>query len=330
MVRGRVIPVLFLLAVVLATAWSLARFVAEGADTPTDRDVAAAAAHLQGQHLTDDDVVIVAPPWSMAPLRALGADARVAVAADGPWDVLHRHRHARVFLWAEPDAEPWLSGRVHDVLAAPASKRPFGAMEVSSVADVMARADFTRSFGSASVGLAGITNGVVSPCTEVSRGIGGGVRCAGQPRSVRVAREWAQVTENGADVIVVQPAPAPQALRIGWDNVSMGRTIVVAAGHLRQAVARLPAGKGAITIGVFVDDTRVAVIERQPSFIVEPQRRGLVERFVADRPARSGFVVDVVDTKAFAGESHRVRFEVTTDFAEGNAFAIDAFIPGGP
>jgi len=330
MVRGGVIPVLFLLAVVLATAWSLARFVAEGPDTPADTDVTAAAAHLQGQRLTDDDVILVAPPWSMAPLQALGRDARLAVAADGPWDVLHRHRHGRVFLWAEPDAAPWLLGRVHDVIMAPASKHTFGVVDVSSVADVVARADFTRSFGSASVGLTAITDGVVSPCTEVSRGIGGGVRCAGQPRSVRVAREWAQATENGADVIVVQPAPAPQAMHIAWENVAMGRSIVVAAGHLRQAVARMPAGKGAITIGVFVDDTRVGLIERQPSFLVEPHRRTLVEAFVADRPDRSGFVVDLIDTSAFAGEQHRVRFEVKTDFAEGNACAIDAFIPGGP
>ena len=329
MVRGRVVSVLMVLAVLLGSLWSVVRFALEGANTPAAVDVEAAASWLRQQHLGDDDVVLVAPPWSMAPLRALATAARVVVAADGPWDVLHQRRHTRTFLWTEPDSEPWLADRTHDVLGPTAQHHRFGVIDVAAVSAPPARADLKGRFADATIGLVD-ANGTVTPCTQLSRGIGGGVRCAGQPRAVRVAREWSQVTENGADVMVVHPAAAPQALRLTWDGVAMGSSLVVAAGHTRQALGRLPVGTGTITIAVFVDDERVAVLERRPSFIVEPHRRSLVERFVGGRPLQSGFIVDVVDTAHFAASIHRVTLEVKTDHADDNACGIDAFVPGGP
>lgn len=307
---------MFVGGVVIASLWSVARFVVEGRDTPARADVQAAAAAIQAR---PDDVVLVAPPWSFAALQQLGRPGLRLIPTDGPWDVLHRRRHRRVLLWREPDAAPWLAGREHPVLQAPPSSH--GAIDVAVVDDTPARFDLLRSDA---MQVSVVDSGAA--CTERSRGINGGVRCAGQPRFVRVAREWAQVTENSQEVVVVQPAVG--GLRLVVEGVEIGETLVVAAGHTRNALARLPGGKGSVEIAVFVDDVRVGVLTRRPAFVVEPHRAGLVDTFVGERDLHGGFQAEVFDTRAVQGVNRRLSFVVTSDHAEGNAIGLDAFVPG--
>jgi hypothetical protein len=329
---GRVLAVALLVAVVVTCAFAVGRFVVEGRDAPAVADVGAAAAFLQQRRVGPDDVVLVAPPWSLHALQQLGGDGVVGarvLPADGPWDVLHRGRHRRVFLWAEPDADPWLQGRDHRVLAAPSTQRQtFGVVSVVEVDDVPARFDLRRRYDDVVVSVEG-----GAPCTERSRGIGGGVRCAGLARGVRVASEWAQVTENSQPVVVVQP-PAGRGLRLGVDGVEIGSRLVVAAGHTRNALARLQEKQvkgGGVTVTVFVDDVVVGTLTRQPAFRVESHRRALVDRFVGPRDPDGGFTAVELDTRAMAGVNRRLAFVVSTDLADDSVqtgIGLDAFVPG--
>lgn len=328
---GRVVAAIFIGAVVIASVFAVVRFLVETADAPAPADIAAAATFLRERRLAADDVVLVAPPWSLYALQQLGGDPDVGarvLPADGPWDVLHRGRHRRVFLWTEPDAAPWLAGRNHRVLAAGAQRQTFGVVSVVEVHDAPARFDLRRRFDDVAVAVEG---GV--PCTERSRGIGGGVRCAGLARGVRVASEWAQVTENSQPVVVVQP-PAGRGLRLTVEGVEVSERLVVAAGHTRNALARLQEKQmkgGSVTVTVFVDDVAVGTLTRRPAFRVEPHRRDLVDRFVGPRDPGGGFTATVFDTRAVAGMNRRLSFVVSTDLADDSVqtgIGLDAFVPG--
>jgi len=328
---GRAVAAVVVAAVVVASVWSLWRFAREAADVPAMADVAAAAAFLRQQRPGDDDVVLVAPPWSLHALQQLGDDGVGArlLPADGPWDVLHRGRHRRVFLWSEPDAAPWLDGRDHRVLAAPSTQtQAFGVLSVVAVDDAPARFDLLRRFDDVAVAVEG-----GAPCTERSRGAGGGVRCSGLARGIRVAREWAQVTENSQPVVVVQP-PSGRGLRLSVDGVTIADRLVVAAGHTRVALARLQEKQvagGSVTVTVFVDDVAVGSIVRRPAFRVEPHRRDDVARFVGARDPAGGFTSVELDTRAVAGVNRRLSFVVSTDLADDSVqtgIGLDAFVPG--
>jgi hypothetical protein len=329
---GRAVAAVVVGAVVVASVMAVVRFVVEAADVPPPADAAAAAAFLRERRLGEDDVVLVAPPWSLHALQQLGGDGVVGarlLPADGPWDSLHRGRHRRVFLWQEPDATPWLQGRDHRLVAAPPTQRHvFGVVSVVEVDDAPARFDLLRRFDDVAVGVEG-----GATCTERSRGIGGGLRCPGVARGVRVAREWAQVTEHGQPVVVVQP-PAGRGLRLTVDGVTIADRLVVAAGHTRNALARLQEKQvqgGSVTIRVFVDDDVVGILIRQPAFRVEPQRRAQVARFVGARDPDGGFTAVVFDTRAMAGVNRRLSFIVSTDLADDSVLTgigLDAFVPG--
>ncbi len=330
--------VLLVVPTVLAALGALLFDLRESADRPTDDDLAAAAATVRGA-ITDDDAIVVAPPWSLRPLIPLGPLAARARPADGPWDALTAGRFARVFVIAEPDAEPWLAdrplltdahqlGRYHDTV-------------VLLIDSHVARFDARAQLGSAVVSL-GDTDVAASAvvCTAITRGVNGGVRCAGQPSFVRVAREWALVTENGADVVFAHPPPAGQYLEVAFSDVELGNELVVAAGHTRVGAERADPVEGAVRVVVAVDDVVVATLVRRPSFFVEPHRRALKNVFVnADNNAgrvadlddsEHGFRVDHVDTTAFSGPGRRLTFSISTDAEANNDFAFDAFSPGGP
>jgi len=326
---------LFLACLVGASAWSLARFVSSRADVPADADVDGAAAAIIAAGVGADDVVIVAPPWSMGLQQKLGAVASLTVAADGPWDALHRGRHRRVFLYDEADSAPWLQGRLHPVLQAPA--QAFGGTRLRVVDDAVAVFDFKATVGTATVSVADATGEGAVVCGRRSPGIGGGVHCAGEPARVRVAREWALVTENGADVVVVVPPADGKRLRVTWNDVPLARQMVVAAAHTRGAVAAFHGNEaaGVFSLRVLVDGQTVATVNKEPTFIVEGHRQALKGAFVGEGHRRAsgadaGFVAIDVDTGAFAGRRATVTFEFAATTADKNAFAFDAFIPSYP
>ncbi len=331
--RARALAGFFLFAVVLAGVWELSRFAASRADVPDDDDVKAVAAALVDAHLGAGDVVVVAPPWSMSLQQQLGPMASLTVAADGPWDALHQRRHRRVFLYDEPDATPWLAEREHPVLSVPAST--FGALRLRVVDDGVAPFDFKDRFDRAEVSIVDDAGAVVA-CAQHSAGVGGGVRCAGEPRRVRVAREWSLVTENGADVVVVVPPSAGKRLRLRYRDVPLQEFLVMALGHTQQAVAAFhgQADAGAATLRIEVDGDELQVIRKRPFFVIEPHRAAARNAFVGDlNQGRSssvmdaGFVAQRVDTSAYAGRRVDVTFEFVADSADKNAFAFDAFVP---
>ena len=349
--RRRLPGLLLLVPTVIAGVVALVAGLREHSDRPSDAALVAAVATVRStitaQRVTadagtTDAVIVIAPPWSMRPLVALGPLAAIAVPADGPWADLVAGRFARIFVIVEPDAEPWLRGR--PLLASARTVGDDGAVSVLQIDSVAARFDMRARLNDATIRLHRSADAAdVVVCSQRSRGINGGVRCAGQPSSLRVAREWALVTENGADVVVARPPPAGQRLEVAFGEtqpVMLGAEIVVAAGHTRAGAERADPVKGVVRLAVVVDDQLLATIERRPSFVREPHRADAVAVFVNDTEnggrtvgladTERGFRVDRLDTKRFAGTAHRLSFFIETDDDKNNDFAFDAFVPGGP
>jgi hypothetical protein len=328
---GRLGSLLLLCAVGLASVGSLVQIAREHDDAPRPADVADAAGYLRSQGLSDDDVVLVAPPWSLWALQQLGDDPQRGgrlVPADGPWDRLHHRRHRRVWLWREPDAEPWLLGRsvgLFDLGAAPAHVA--GSIDLFVVVDAVARFDLRRRFADVNVAVEG---GAV--CVERSGGPSPTVRCPA--RGAKVSLEWAQVTENGQPVVVIAVPPGP-GLRIEVDAVDVGDELIVAVGHTRPSLGRLLDKRlagGVVTTRVLLDDVEVGRVVSEPSFVVEPQRRALVKRFVGERPKDAGFFPHVLDTRGQRGQARRLAFVVSSDLGDDGVMlsvGLDAFVPGG-
>jgi hypothetical protein len=319
-VRDRVVATLILVPVVVAVVVSYARLVAERADVPGDDDIAAAAASARDA-AGDDGAIVILPPWSVRPLAALGEAADHVVASDGPAAALLVGRYARVVAIVEPDAAPWRAALAP--LGAPQSEQAFGPVVVQTfVGGGPARFDALAAFATAHVDVDG------TPCVErVDRGAVVGVRCPGDVAALRVTREYALVSENGRRVVRLPTPARGQRVALRFDDVDLGDTLVVAAGHTRTGAER---GRAA-AVDVVVDDVVVATLRRAPSFVVEPSRAALRAAFV--RPLEKGgegFRADVVDTRAYADGTHRLAFIVSApdDGRVDQEFALDAFVPG--
>lgn len=346
-VRARRWPGLLLLApMVVAGVVAGALAIADRVrpDRPGDLTLAAAADTVRQAVRTStrspaehDTVVVVAPPWSMRPLQALGSLAARTIPADGAWDVLVDGRFRRVVVVAEADAAPWLD-RPLMARARPLSHHAIdgGPIDVLVIDGAAARFDARSALDTASIRVVDAADDA-APCERRGRGVGAGFRCVGAP-AVRVQREWALVSENGADVVFASPPPAGRRLEITYADVELGDVLVVAAGHTRFGSERADPVRGAVTVDVVVDDDVVATLVRRPSFFVEPHRRGLRERFVnatangnrvADIAVTDrGFHAERLDTARFAAGTHRLAFVIRTDDDSNNHFAFDAFVPG--
>jgi hypothetical protein len=318
--RDRFIGTALLSPVLLAIAFSLLRLIAETADVPDDDDYVGAAGFLDERKLSDDDAIVILPPWSLRPLVALGDKSKRVVSGDGPWFALADHRFARLFVIEEPDGAIWKNGIA---LPPASSSSAFGSVIVSEHPMQAARFDFKQRLAEAHVDVDGV------PCLEKVRG---GVHCAARPAWQRVSREWALVTENGREVVSAHPPPSGGRLRISFDDVELGSTLVIAAGHTREG-AELASGN--VRLQVQVDDDVIATVVRAPSFVVEPSRAFWRELFVDEiAPEGQGFRVDAVDTTRFAGSRHKVTFVIDADDAVSTSgsqhFAFDAFVPAPP
>jgi hypothetical protein len=313
-----------LLPIVLSAVAALVIDVREAGDRPEDTDIDVAVSTVR-KAIGPADAIVVAPPWSMRPLKSLGPLAERALPADGPWDQLVHNRFAHVFVIAEPDAAPWLD---RPLLQQARSLGHHGSVDVLVLDGAAARFDGRARFDDAVVTLHTATDDGV--CAPNHRGNRHGRRCAG---GLRVGREWALVTENGADVIVASPPPQGQVLEVAWADVDVADHLVIAAGHARLAAERADPIAGTVTLTVRLDDDVVATIQRQPSFFVEPHRRALKGVFVGEHGSvpddERGFRVDTIDTRAHRGQ-HRLSVSITTDDASNNAFAFDVFVPGTP
>jgi hypothetical protein len=313
------VSALLLVPLALAVGASTVRLALEPGDVPDDDDIAAAAAAARDGG--DDGAIVLLPPWSMRPLPALGPAARRVTGSDGPADRLLVGRYASVTAIVEPDAAPWRA--VLAPLGAPTRVQRHGAVVVERYAGLgPARFDLLDALPTAAITLDG------APCDEpAGRGAVVGVRCAGQPASLRVTREHALVTENGRLVVRVAP-PLPGArLQLAFAAVPLGDTLVVAAGHTRAGVER---PDGVVVVEVMVDDVSVATLRRRPTFVVEPSRAALRAAFVRPAsPEGDGFRADVIDTRAWAG-IHRLAFVVRSEDGArvDQDFALDAFVPG--
>ena len=85
-------------------------------------------------------------------------------------------------------------------------------------------------------------------------------------------------------------------------------------------------------LGRLLDDVEVGRVVSEPSFVVEPQRRALVKRFVGERPKDAGFFPHVLDTRGQRGQARRLAFVVTSDLGDDGvvlSVGLDAFVPGG-
>jgi hypothetical protein len=321
-VRDRVVATLLLFPVAVAVVFSIARLVSEAGDVPEDADVTAAAAFARTAADVDDAIVIL-PPWSMRPLAALGDAAVRVVGADGPAAALLDGRYRHVIAIVEPDAAPWRATLAP--FGAPTTARSFGAVDVQVFdGHGPARFDAVHDFAQVHVDVDG------TACTDrVDHGAVVGVRCPGDDAALRVTREHALVTENGRLVLRVPTPVAGKRVSLRFEGVPLGDRLVVAAGHTRTGAER---GR-AVAVDVVVDDDVVGTLHRAPSFVVEPSRAALRAVFVRALDERGeGFRADVIDTRAFAGGTHRVAFVFRADGDDGRTddeFAIDAFVPGG-
>lgn len=317
--RDRLIATALLTPLLLAIFFSCSRLACEGADVPDDNDYAAAALFLDARGLSDDDALIILPPWSLRPLVALGARrASRSFGSDGPWWTLTNNRYARMFVVEEPDGSPWREG----VPLAGASLTSMGALNVSEVKMTTARYDFKTSLLRATVRIDSDDGGVV--CSDRRAG---GFGCPGREPWQRVNVEWALVSENGREIIWAHPPPAGQRLSLRYEDVPLGDILVVAAGHTRTGAEH---AKAPVRLQVKIDDEVVATLLRQPSFVVEASRAGLRSAFVAPLdPAGQGFRADTIDTARFGTSRHTLTFIIDTDDDKSQEFAFDAFVPGG-
>jgi hypothetical protein len=310
--RDTTIGLLLLMPVGVACLWSLGAFVDDSGSAPAAADYAAVVDAIDARAV---DAVYVVPPWSLTGLTVPGLRERLAP-GDGPWATLAA-RHAQIAVVHEPDSAPW-----ERPLPPSTSTKTLGRLRVTTHRFAGTAYDFRAHVEDAAVDVDGVA------CVERVRastagGARRGVRCAGKAQ--RVTREWALVTENGADVIWAAPPPAGSALTLRYAGVAVGKALVVAAGHTRDGAD----GGVAVRVRVRIDDTDVATLVRAPTFFVEPHRRALHGAFVGDLGhGGEGFSVDVIDTAAYEGV-HDVAFVVdAVSVVDGEVgFAIDAFIP---
>ena len=158
--RRRLPGLLLLVPTVIAGVVALVAGLREHSDRPSDAALVAAVATVRStitaQRVTadagtTDAVIVIAPPWSMRPLVALGPLAAIAVPADGPWADLVAGRFARIFVIVEPDAEPWLRGR--PLLASARTVGDDGAVSVLQIDSVAARFDMRARLNDATIRL---------------------------------------------------------------------------------------------------------------------------------------------------------------------------------
>ncbi len=322
-VNDRLVATLLLLPLGVAVIVSTTRLARENADVPHDDDIAAAASYITEVSNDDDDAIVILPPWSMRPLAALGPRASRVTSSDGPAATLLPGRHRRVVALQEPDADPFVPTLAN--LGVPLSSRRFGALTVQVYdGGGPARFDLLRDWSRVSVAVND------EPCTlPVAVGEITGVACGGAGAGVRATREHALVTENGrlvARIVGVGPG-RPVTLVVG--DVTLGESLVVAAGHTRRGAER----GCAYSVDVLVDGEPFATLQRTPSFVVEPARARLRETFVRPlQPAGEGFRAEVLDTRRFADGQHRLAFVVTNTLTPSDAkivaeLALDAFVP---
>ena len=326
--RDRVVGLALLLPVAAALVFSFVRNLGEGWDVPSDDDYRAVRGLLTdagADGRLGSDAIAVLPPWSVRALSFFGdlqpisADAL----AERPLD-----RYRRLFVVVEPDADDHLAALMRRI-GAPATTSEVGRLSVLRW-DLPAHPvfDLSARVTDATVRLEGKT-GLL--CDEPLAGAwGSGVHCPGRGDWLRVRREWQLVTENG-DLVVWSHPPAPgERLVISWPDVVIGDAVVVRAGHNRAGAERADKARGTVRLRVIVDDEEVGLVERRPSFAIEPTRNALRSIFVGpEADGGQGFRTSIVDTRRFMGGRHRLSFVIDTDADGSNSFLWDAWVRGG-
>lgn len=298
------LSVVALVAVVGASLFSFAAFVAEGGDVPQEADYQAVAAALDDNWREGEDLLTALPAWTLRPFVHVRGKERVSgdniVTAP-----LHRGR--RLWVIAEPDSE--------DVVDALQSR--FGSPEVVLHRDRIRLLRF--AIGGPEVvhdlraDLAAATVELQTPKGQVAcpPNRNGVFQCAGRKRWQKVERAWALVTENSSDVLYAHPPPKGEKLVLRWPAVRLGEQLVLRAGFFRSGAdkARAP-----VHVKAFVDDTGGKSVSL-----------GEVNVPVAfDLLARTLSI-----PSALQGQERPLRIEVSTKDNASAAFGIDAYTVAG-
>lgn len=297
MTRDARLAGLLLLPLIAGALFSLARFALEGADVPRDEDYRAARAVLdESGFVPGVDAVAVLPPWSLRAHQHLRGLKPVS------GDLLEEvplHRHRRLFLVVEPDADRWLDPAL-ERHGAPSLEKPAGRLRVLvfDLGGAKTTYDFREHLFDAEVRVADARGQTRASCDRrLARGWG----CQGRPSWQRATRQWLLVTENGEDAIWAHPPVRGEALELTWREVPLGDALVVRAGHTREGSDR---AKAPVVVEVLIGGAPVARLERDVRF---------------------HYRTDVVDTSRFAGRRADVTLRVSTEDNGTNHFAIDAW-----
>lgn len=298
MTRDRRVAAWILLPVVAGALFSLLRLLGEGLDVPREDDYAQARALLEeeGFSVEAHDAVVALPPWSLRPhvhLRGLSPLAG---------DRLHEvppDRYRRLFVWTEPDADPWLAPLLAR-LPAPRLDRAVGRVRVLrfDLGEPSVTHDFRESLGEARVELRTHAGETRVACT---RALARGWQCPGRPDWQRAERKWQLVTENGQDAIWAHPPPRGERLVFRYEGVVLGDALWVRAGHARRGAERAQAP---VSFEVWIEGARVA------SFV---------------HPVAFDYQSHVIRPGGEPGRRADVEFHVFTDDNGNNHFAWDAF-----
>ncbi len=281
---------------VVAVVFSLARVAAEPFHVPAEEDYPAARAVLdEAGYAPAVDAWAVLPPWSLRAWKHLGD--RKPMSGDGLWR-RPLHRYARLFVVVEPDAGQFLQP-LQQRLGPPAAEKEAGRLRVLrwDLGGPHVAFDFTAHVEDATVRILA-SNGAATPCETVTRG---GKACAGRGAWMKVTRQWLLVSENGDEALWAHPPPPGQTLELRWDNVTLGPSIVVRAGHTREGADR---ATGEVRLHIKVDDREVGVVRRKPAF---------------------DFVPEEIPIPGVTGPGHTVTFQVETDQDATNHFVLDAY-----
>lgn|GEM_PF-1664738 len=315
MPRDRLIALMLIAPAVVGAVFSLVRFAQEGGDVPHEAHYKHAAKILE-QQLDDDTGLVLLPAWTQRPLAYLD-DGKQWEPGDDPARQPY-HRYANLMVLVENDGEQGVR-QLQTRFGAQSVKELFkeGPLRVLDV-DVSAEGRATYDFRDALADAVAVrvSKAGEQPCTRR----GAVLQCSPKDRWMRVAKEWHLVTENGREVLWAHPPPSGEKVRLRYDQLQLGKALVLSGGFTRRGSDRAKA------------PVRVRVLFYKG--LLQGQPTTQTPEVLVDKkfPVAFNWTSQRHDVSAHAGQKGAVVFEVSSTNHSNGHFGFDAMLVdgGGP
>jgi hypothetical protein len=284
LLRRRRVPVVVAVLVLLLALAESVNAVVAPMRAPTDKDWTSAAAAVRAG-FHPGDLVVAAPGWADPILRSKLGDL-VPLAVAGRMDAA---RYGRVWEISQRGAHA-----AESVGATVATASKHGRLTVTLWHKPAATVtfDFVAAWPRASLSSLSPA-GVEEPCAQT----GDRLQC---PQGGALKPELVEVDTTLRNALGIDPVERA-TLALDYADVPLGRELAVAAG-LHNVWLR-KSGDGRVRVRVLVDGSEQGVVEASSA---------------------SGWTVRRFDTAARAGQTGRVRFEITVDRAHARHLGLAA------